>query len=74
MHRKPSSRIREDVNDIVLPPALLREVKKAALLHDLEVKEVVARCFLLGFISFDRDLYIEDGRLFRKILYEDPRP
>lgn len=72
MHRRPPSRL--DTQDIILPPKLYQEIKKVAILNNLEEKEVIARCFLLGFVSFDRPLYVLEDGYYKQILYEDPRP
>lgn len=72
MHRRPSSR--GGKGSIVLPSDIYQTLEELAKKQGMSVDLVVSRFFLLGFISFDRDLYVEDGGLFRKIIYEDPRP
>lgn len=57
---------------MVLPSDVHKALVKVAVQQGLTVEQLVSRCFLLGFLSFDRDLYILEEGTYRKILFEEP--
>lgn len=70
MHRRPSSR--EQKGQIILPPEVYKALLELAQKHGASVEMVVSRFFLLGFISFDRPLFIFEDGVYKQIIYEDP--
>jgi hypothetical protein len=72
MHRRPPSK--EQKGQIVLPSEVYKALLRLAEKEEMSVEAVVSRFFLLGFISFDKPLYILEDGLYKQILYEEPRP
>ncbi len=61
----------DEFKSLMLPIYIYNRLKWEANKQNISLDKLLTNIFLLGFVSFDRDIYVKDQGHYKKVLFKE---